>query len=90
MRTLSVGELNPLFSDVLKDLRQGNEIEIIFGKKKEKVAVIVPFEKYHAQKNRKHLREKHDLDKFIGTWVQDPGFERSIESFGKIDEEIWK
>ena len=32
----------------------------------------------------------HNLDKYIGTWVNDPGFDQAMEDFEKIDEEAWK
>jgi hypothetical protein len=32
----------------------------------------------------------HDLDFLIGTWVEDPEFDKAIERFEQIDEEYWK
>ncbi len=32
----------------------------------------------------------HDLDKYAGTWVEDPAFDEAIKEFRKIDEEMWK
>ena len=32
----------------------------------------------------------HDLDFAIGTWVEDPQFDKAMEEFGRIDEEMWK
>jgi hypothetical protein len=32
----------------------------------------------------------HDLDFAIGTWVEDPEFDKAIEEFEKIDPELWK
>lgn len=54
MKSLQVGELKRKFSEILDDIRQGEEITITFGKKKEKVAVLVPFGKY-AKKNKRKL-----------------------------------
>lgn len=34
--------------------------------------------------------EFHDLDDLVGTWVNDPEFDRAMEVFESIDEEIWK
>lgn len=31
----------------------------------------------------------HDLDKFAGTWIDDPEFDRAMEEFDRIDEELW-
>ncbi len=46
MKTLQVGELKSNFSQVLEEIKKGGEITISFGKKKEKIAVIVPYKKY--------------------------------------------
>ncbi len=32
----------------------------------------------------------HDLDHFIGSWVEDPEFDAVIADHDKIDEEMWK
>ena len=46
MQTLTIGELKAGFSEVLKKIRSGQEIVISYGKKREKVAVIVPYSSY--------------------------------------------
>jgi len=46
MKTLAVGELKKHFSEVIENVRDGEEIGISFGKKHELVAVIVPANKY--------------------------------------------
>ena len=53
MQTLTIGELKGRFSEVLKKLRSGQEIIISYGKKKEKVAVIVPSPDYVARPERR-------------------------------------
>ncbi len=53
MKTFNVGELKANFSQVLEDVKNGEKITISFGKKKEKVAVIVPYKKYAVPKKRK-------------------------------------
>jgi len=53
MRTLQVGEFKRKFSDILDHVRHGEEIAITFGKKKEKVAILIPYEKYQKKNNRK-------------------------------------
>jgi hypothetical protein len=53
MITLQVGELKSSFSKVLGYLRKGEEAAISFGKKKEKIAVIVPYSKYRKGIHRK-------------------------------------
>lgn len=53
MQTLTVGELKARFSEVLGQLRQGQEIVISYGKKREKVAMLVPYSRYSAKPKRK-------------------------------------
>jgi len=43
METVSIGKLKAQFSEVLERVRQGEQIVISYGKKREKVAVIVPY-----------------------------------------------
>ena len=51
MKTIQVGELKAHFSDVLQQLREGEDIIISYGRKRENVAVLVPYRKYQ-QHNR--------------------------------------
>lgn len=53
MKNLQVGEFKSKFSKVLEDIKKGEEITISFGKKKEKIAVIVPYSKYKKTIHRK-------------------------------------
>lgn len=53
MKTLQVGEFKKNFSEVLDTVRDGEEVTITYGKKKEKVAILVPYEKYHKKNKRK-------------------------------------
>lgn len=46
MKTMSIGEFKSHFSSVLERARAGKETIIEYGKKKEKVAVLVPFRAY--------------------------------------------
>ena len=46
METLRVGELKSKFSQVLQKVKAGEEIIISFGKTGEKIAVLVPYDKY--------------------------------------------
>lgn len=42
MKSINVGELKANFSDVLKKVEEGEEFEILFGKRKRIVAKLVP------------------------------------------------
>ena len=52
MKTLSIGELKNNFSAVLGLIRKGEEITISFGKNKEKVAVILPYDHFRPKAER--------------------------------------
>ena len=54
MKTLQVGEFKKKFSEVLDNIRQGEAITITFGKKKEKLAVLIPYFLY-KKKNKRRL-----------------------------------
>jgi antitoxin (DNA-binding transcriptional repressor) of toxin-antitoxin stability system len=42
MKSLSVGKLKAEFSSVVDDLKQGKEVVILYGRKKEPLATIIP------------------------------------------------
>ena len=46
MKTLPVGELKTKFSKVISDVKSGEKIIVTYGKKKENIAVIVPYKEY--------------------------------------------
>ena len=46
MKTLPVGELKTHFSEILSDVKAGEEVVITYGKKKENIAVIIPYAEY--------------------------------------------
>lgn len=54
MKTLPVGELKTHFSEILNEIKSGEEIIITYGKKKESIAVIVPYSSY-IKKNKINL-----------------------------------
>ncbi len=60
MKTLPVGEFKTHFSEVIDDVRSGEEIIITYGKKKENVAVIIPYREYKKRNSIKLglLRDK--------------------------------
>lgn len=53
MKSLPVGELKAQFSEVLEQVRNGETVEILYGKKKTPVARIVPINGAKAKKKRK-------------------------------------
>jgi len=53
MRTLGVGEIKARFSDILEQVKGGEKIAVGYGKKKKKVAVIVPYEEKKFEGKRR-------------------------------------
>ena len=53
MQTLTVGELKANFSEVLEKVKKGEEIAISYGKKRERVAVLLPYSRYGQKQPRK-------------------------------------
>ncbi len=49
MKTLPVGEFKTHFSEVLDEVKTGAEIIITYGRKKENIAVIIPYENFKNQ-----------------------------------------
>ncbi len=52
MKNMQVGYLKTHFSDVIEQVIGGEKITINYGRKKEKVAVIVPYPEYAGTKKR--------------------------------------
>jgi antitoxin (DNA-binding transcriptional repressor) of toxin-antitoxin stability system len=53
MDTIAIGELKANFSTILGRVKKGEKIVIGFGKKKEKVAVLMPYVQVKLKKGRK-------------------------------------
>ena len=52
MRVLSIGELKTHFSEALEHVKQGETIVISYGRKKEKVAALIPYRQLESAKPR--------------------------------------
>lgn len=64
MKTLSVGELKAQFSEVLEKVKAGESIGILFGKRKQPIAMIVPFRQTKRGKRKIGLFEGKMAIKF--------------------------
>ena len=53
METMTIGELKAQFSAVLEKVKAGETIVIAYGKKKEKIAAIVPFEQIKPRREHR-------------------------------------
>ena len=52
MKVLQSSEAKTHFSSVLREIEAGNEVAIAYGRKKQTVAVIVPYEQWKKSKKR--------------------------------------
>ena len=53
MKTMTVGELKAQFSEVLRQIiKNGKPIAISYGKKKEKIAAIIPYSQLKPRSER--------------------------------------
>jgi antitoxin (DNA-binding transcriptional repressor) of toxin-antitoxin stability system len=52
MQTMTVGHFKSHFSEVLDLVQHGEDVVISYGKKKEKIAVLVPFDRYEGKPRR--------------------------------------
>ncbi len=53
---MQIGELKAHFSEVIERVKRGEEIVISYGRRRERVAVLVPYERYR-ETNRIRLGE---------------------------------
>ncbi len=53
MKSLPVGEIKAQFSEILEDVKNGETVEIVYGKKRTPVARIVPITDKPKKKKRK-------------------------------------
>jgi len=61
MNTYTVGDFKTHFSEVIERVRAGEEIIISYGKKKENVAVLIPYAAYKTKKIRLGLLQEKRL-----------------------------
>ena len=62
MKTLKIGELKANFSEVLELVRKGEKIIISYGKKGEKVGIIIPYEEYKKERKLGILKDRGKLE----------------------------
>lgn len=74
METFTVGDFKTHFSEMIERVRSGEEIIISYGKKKENVAVLIPYAAYKTKKIRLGL-------------LQDKSF-KIHDDFKMTDEEL--
>lgn len=55
MDTLPVGEFKSQFANILSQVRLGKCYLVTYGKKKEKVAVVLPYDTYQSENQPRNL-----------------------------------
>jgi prevent-host-death family protein len=53
MKSIAVGEFKAQFSSVIKEVQEGHPIAITYGKKRTKLAVLVPYDQYVRSAKRR-------------------------------------
>ncbi|MBN2546507.1 MAG: type II toxin-antitoxin system prevent-host-death family antitoxin [Spirochaetes bacterium] len=76
MKTIQIGELKTHFSEILNKVKNGDEIIISYGRKKEKIAKIVPYKNSSTAKKR-----KLGIFKDKGNYIIKNDFEMTEEEF---------
>ena len=61
MKTFTVGDFKAHFSEIIERVQSGEEIIISYGKKKENVAVLIPYAAYKTKKIRLGLLQDKSL-----------------------------
>lgn len=62
MKTYQVGEFKTHFAEIIELVRAGEEIIISYGKKKENVAVLIPYAAYKTKKIQLGLLQDKKLN----------------------------
>jgi len=55
MDSLPVGEFKSQFADILSQVRLGKRYLVTYGKKKEKIAVVIPYDTYQLENQPRKL-----------------------------------
>lgn len=55
MRTLTIGEFKAQFSDVLAAVQAGESVVVCYGRRKERVAALVPYAEFTASAGKRPL-----------------------------------
>jgi len=78
MKTINVANLKADFSSVIDVLKNGDEVVIEYGKRHEKLAVIVPYKKY------KRSSRKIGILKGKASFKMNAGYKMSAEDLLNI------
>lgn len=53
MKTLAIGEFKSRFSSVLADIKSGHPVAVSYGKSRQKLAVLMPYDQFRKSPGRK-------------------------------------
>ena len=77
MQDVTIGEFKSRFSHLLNLVRQGEEIVISYGRKKGKVAIVIPFRREVGKKESRNI----GILKGKGAYEIKDGFKMTVEEF---------
>ncbi len=77
MQNVTIGEFKSRFSHLLNLVKQGEEIVISYGRKKEKVAVVIPYPRKETEKKPRQI----GIMKGKGAYAIKDGFRITEEEF---------
>ncbi len=77
MQNVTVGEFKSRFSHLLNLVKQGEEIVISYGRRKEKVAVVIPYQRANNEKEARNI----GILKGKGAYEIKDGFKMTEEEF---------
>ncbi len=77
MQNVTIGEFKARFSPFLNLVMQGEEIVISYGRRKEKVAIVIPFRREGGKKEPRHI----GILKGKGAYEIKDGFKMTEEEF---------
>lgn len=85
MKMMSVGEFKAKFSDVIAQVKAGEEIAVTFGKKKE---IIGYFKPEHSRAKRDRVERPLGPLKYLGYYMAEDFCETTEEEFSIIDSSL--
>ena len=62
MKAMAVGEIKTHFPEILNEVRHGKKVGILYGRTKEPVAMIVPYNKKKVERKIGILNGKVNID----------------------------
>jgi antitoxin (DNA-binding transcriptional repressor) of toxin-antitoxin stability system len=77
MQNVTIGEFKTHFSHILELVKQGEEIVISYGRRKEKVAVLIPYRRKDAGENIRNI----GIMKGKGTYAVKEDFKMAEKEF---------